>query len=138
MRPASNLSKLATALSFAVLAACGRGSAQAVAHPAAGYVGPGLASVQTLTLSIDNAPATLDPLLTAETQTQHVLDDLFEGLVALGIDGKPVPGVASDWAVSADGKTWTFHLRADARWSNGAPLTAQNFIYAWRREVDPR
>jgi oligopeptide transport system substrate-binding protein len=122
MRPASNLIAFAAALGVAALS----------------VAGPELASEQALTLSIDNAPTTLDPMLTAETQTQHVLDDLFEGLVAIGIDGKPIPGVASDWAVSADGRTWTFHLRADARWSNGAPVTAQDFIYAWRRELDPK
>ncbi|HWW19571.1 MAG TPA: peptide ABC transporter substrate-binding protein, partial [Steroidobacteraceae bacterium] len=138
MRLASTLFVLCTAPSCAVLTACGHGTAQAVPHPAMSQVGTDLASEQTLTLSIDSAPTTLDPLLTTETQTQHILDDLFEGLVAIGIDGKPVPGVASDWAVSQDGMTWTFHLRADARWSNGAPVTAQDFIYAWRRELDPK
>jgi len=139
MSPASNLNALAAAVGAALSIACSPGTAQPAVDGATSlHVGTGLAAEQTLTLSIDSAPTTLDPLLTAETQTQHVLDDLFEGLVALGIDGKPVPGVASDWAVSGDGKTWTFHLRADAHWSNGAPVTAQDFIYAWRREVDPR
>jgi oligopeptide transport system substrate-binding protein len=140
-RRAPNLLVLGTALCAAAASvACSRDNAQAQAnvHAAATQIGPGLASIQTLTLSIDNAPTTLDPLLTTETATQHVLDDLFEGLVALGVDGRPVPGVASDWVVSPDGKTWTFHLRADAHWSNGAPVTAQDFIYAWRREVDPK
>ena len=68
---------------------------------------------------------------------QRVLDDLFEGLVTLGEDGQTVPGVALTWDTSADGKTWTFHLRKDARWSNGQPVTADDFVYAWRRQVDP-
>jgi oligopeptide transport system substrate-binding protein len=119
------------ALAAAVLIVCGtRGNAATIES--------GLATPQALTLSLDNAPATLDPLLSTETATQHILDDLFEGLVALGIDGQPVPGVASDWTVGTDGKTWTFHLRANARWSNGKPVTAADFIYAWRREVDPK
>ena len=41
------------------------------------------------------------------------------------------------WETSADGKTWTFHLRKNARWSNGQPVTADDFVYAWRRQVDP-
>src|SRR5580658_10512228 len=120
MRSAPNLLVLCTALCAAAAAdACSSRGGEAVVLPAPSQVGSGLASEQVLTLSIDNAPTTLDPLLTSEAATQHVLDDLFEGLVAIGVDGRPVPGVASDWVVSADGKTWTFHLRADARWSNG-------------------
>ena len=57
--------------------------------------------------------------------------------MAVGEDGSNVPGVAASWETSADGKTWTFHLRDDARWSNGEPVTAQDFVYAWRRQVDP-
>jgi oligopeptide transport system substrate-binding protein len=124
------ISVRAALIGIALLASCiATGAAQTP---------PVLATEQALTVSLDNAPATLDPLLTTETATQHILDDLFEGLVTLGIDGRPVPGVARDWSVSADEKTWQFHLRGDARWSNGSPVTAQDFIYAWRREVDPR
>ena len=53
------------------------------------------------------------------------------------MDGSTIPGVATSWETSADGKTWTFHLRKDARWSNGQPVTANDFVYAWRRQVDP-
>ena len=56
------------------------------------------------------------------------LDDLFEGLTRLDQRGEPVPGVASSWETSADGRTWTFHLR-EARWSNGAPVRAADFVY---------
>ena len=69
--------------------------------------------------------------------SQRVLDDLFEGLVTLNQDGSPAPGVALTWDTSVDGKTWTFHLRNDARWSNGQPVTADDFVYGWRRQVDP-
>lgn len=67
-----------------------------------------------------------------------MLDDLFEGLATLNIDGQAVPGAAVSWQQSADGLTWVFHLRPGARWSNGVPLTAEDFVYSWRREVDPR
>jgi ABC-type oligopeptide transport system, periplasmic component len=52
-------------------------------------------------------------------------------------DGRIAPGVARSWDISNDGRTYVFHLRDDARWSNGEPVTAQDFVYAWRREVDP-
>ena len=51
--------------------------------------------------------------------------------------GRTFPVSPLSWETSADGKTWTFHLRKDARWSNGQPVTADDFVYAWRREVDP-
>ncbi len=82
-------------------------------------------------------PRSLDPSLMTEVDGFLVADDLFEGLATLGVDGGIVPGVAQSWEVSADGRTWTFHLRPEARWSNGDPVTAADFLYAWRREVDP-
>lgn len=101
-------------------------------------VGSSRADVQRLSRTLDDYPRSLDPQLTTDIPSQRVLDDLFEGLVAVGLDGTPVPAVASSWQQSADGLTWTFHLRSDARWSNGAPVTAQDFVFSWRREVDPR
>jgi oligopeptide transport system substrate-binding protein len=121
------------------LAACGGGApgADVPAVPAI-HVGAGLAADQTLRRAIDSMPRTLDPSLLTDTPAQKVLDDLFEGLTALGLDGSIVPGVAASWEVSADGKQWVFHLRPEARWSNGDPVTSADFIYAWRREVDPK
>jgi oligopeptide transport system substrate-binding protein len=63
--------------------------------------------------------------------------DLFEGLVSLDPHGNVVPGVAERWERAEDGVTYTFHLRPDARWSNGDPVTAGDFVYAWRRTIDP-
>jgi oligopeptide transport system substrate-binding protein len=97
-----------------------------------------LSADQTLTRTLDDEPRSLDPLLSNDVQSQRVLDDLFEGLTTVGVDGRTVPGVASSWEQSADGLNWTFHLRPEARWSNGAPVTAGDFVFAWRREVDPR
>lgn len=86
---------------------------------------------------VQDQPGSLDPSLATDVPAMTVLEDLFEGLTTINQAGNPVPGVASSWEVSADSRTWTFHLRANARWSNGAPVTAQNFVYAWRRQVDP-
>jgi oligopeptide transport system substrate-binding protein len=118
------------------LAACGSPD-QSGAAGAAIQVSTELAAQQVLNRQILADPQTLDPSLLMGVPGQHVLDDLFEGLVGVGEDGSNVPGVAESWETSADGKTWTFHLRGDAKWSNGKPVTANDFVYAWRRQVDP-
>ncbi len=80
----------------------------------------------------------LDPHLVTGTAEGNVLRALFEGLVTEDpIDLHPVPGVAARWEVAADGLTYTFHLRAEARWSNGEPVTAQDFVAAYRRILTP-
>jgi len=82
-------------------------------------------------------PETLD-IHHSTGMTEFELEvDLFEGLVQYGPAGEPVPGVAESWTVSDDGLTYRFHLRPDARWSNGDPVVADDFVYAFRRAVDP-
>jgi len=125
-----------------MIGACGDGSHGTATPPAPAtstlIVGPGLATEQALRRSLDDEPRSMDPLLTNDVPGQRVMDDLFEGLTTLDVSGKVTGGVASSWETSADGLTWVFHLRPQARWSNGAPLTAGDFVYAWRREVDPK
>jgi len=101
-------------------------------------VGTALAAQQVLTRTLSAEVDSLDPALSASTYSQYVDDDLFEGLTVLSADAKVQPGVASSWEISADGKIWTFHLRPSARWSNGEPLTAQDFVFGWRHTVDPK
>jgi oligopeptide transport system substrate-binding protein len=101
-------------------------------------VGAGLAADQVVSRGLGAMPRTLDPTLSVDVPGQDVIEDLFEGLTTLDARGKIVPGVATSWTVSPDGKAWTFHLRPNARWSNGDPVTAADFVYAWRREVDPK
>jgi oligopeptide transport system substrate-binding protein len=96
-----------------------------------------LAPEQVLNRHLEGDPRSLDPSLVTDVVGQRVEDDLFEGLVTLDEAGHSVPGVALTWNTSPDGKTWTFHLRDNARWSNGQPVTADEFVYSWRREVDP-
>jgi oligopeptide transport system substrate-binding protein len=82
--------------------------------------------------------ADLDPHLATGTTDYNVLSALFEGLIGQHPeDLSPVPGVATHWDVSADGMTYTFYLRPEARWSNGDPLTAPDFVAAWRRVLTP-
>ncbi|MBD8893199.1 peptide ABC transporter substrate-binding protein [Roseibium litorale] len=82
-------------------------------------------------------PETLDQHKTSTTYEAHILRDLYEGLVAYSADGKIVPGVASEWTVSDDGKVYTFKLRDDAKWSNGDPVVAGDFVFSLQRIMNP-
>ncbi|MFA6960025.1 MAG: peptide ABC transporter substrate-binding protein [Opitutaceae bacterium] len=83
-------------------------------------------------------PADLDPHLATTANDYTVLSALFEGLVAEDpVDLHPVPGVAESWELSPDALTYTFHLRADARWSNGDAVTARDFTGSWQRVLTP-
>ena len=87
---------------------------------------------------LDSEVESLDPqkgIALFDVEIQH---ELMEGLTALDMDLKPVPGAALKWDVSADSLTYTFHLRPNGKWSNGDPLTAADFVYAMRRGVDPK
>lgn len=85
----------------------------------------------------DGDPETLDAHKTSTVSEAHLLRDLSEGLVIHHINGSVVPGVAESWTMSADGKSYTFKLRASARWSNGDPVKAGDFVFSLRRIVDP-
>lgn len=82
-------------------------------------------------------PDSLDPAFAGAQAETTILGDLMVGLTTLDARGKPIPGMAERWTVSKDGLTWTFHLR-EARWSDGAPVTAQDFVAGWRRALDPK
>ena len=82
-------------------------------------------------------PETLDQHKTSTTTEAHILRDLYEGLVAYGADGSIVPGVATDWSISDDGTVYTFTLRDDAKWSNGDPVVAGDFVYSLQRIMTP-
>ena len=81
--------------------------------------------------------ATLDPQKSNLIDEVSIIADLVMGLTTDAPDGSPVPGMATSWETSADGLTWTFHLR-DAKWSDGVPVTADDFVYAYRRILDPK
>jgi oligopeptide transport system substrate-binding protein len=93
---------------------------------------------QVLYRSLGYEVPSLDPHLAAGIAEQDVASALFEGLVDEDPrDLHPIPGVAESWTVSGDGLSYTFRLRPDARWSDGAPVTAQDFIDGWRRVLTP-
>ena len=82
-------------------------------------------------------PESLDPHGARSEAALTVLRDLYEGLTAVGANGAPVLAAADHVDIAADGCTYTFHLRPEARWSNGEPVVAEDFAAAWRRLVDP-
>lgn len=85
----------------------------------------------------DSDPETLDAHKTSTVSEAHLLRDLSEGLVIHDMKGEVVPGVAESWTMSPDGKTYTFKLRANAKWSNGDPVTAADFVFSLRRMINP-
>ena len=95
-----------------------------------------LAENQEVTRHLKDEPASLDPVKSVGLTEAQVMRDLFEGLVNQDGHGKPIPGVAQRWD-TADNRIWTFTLRPDAHWSNGDPVTAQDFVYSWQRLVSP-
>ncbi len=82
-------------------------------------------------------PETLDPALITGQAEGRIANALFEGLMRYNAAGEPEPGVAHTYTLSEDGLTYTFHLRPEARWSNGDPVTAHDFVKAWRRTLEP-
>ena len=82
-------------------------------------------------------PETLDPSLALAIYEDSIIGDLIMGLMTEDVNGRPIPGAATSWETSADGLTWTFHLR-DENWSDGVPVTAEDFVFGWQRVVDPK
>lgn len=94
---------------------------------------------QILHIGNKDEPADLDPHINSANSTGRILGALFQGLVAIASDGVTVlPGIADRWEVSADGLTYTFHLREGALWSNGKPLTSRDFLDSFLRILDPQ
>jgi oligopeptide transport system substrate-binding protein len=85
----------------------------------------------------DGDPETLDAHKTSTVSEAHLLRDLSEGLVIHSMKGEVVPGVAESWTMSPDGRTYVFKLRDTAKWSNGDPVKAADFVFSLRRMVNP-
>ncbi|MDQ8034030.1 MAG: peptide ABC transporter substrate-binding protein [Bordetella sp.] len=119
-----------------------RGLAAALAAALMGALSLGIASTAwagaTLHRGNGGEPRTLDPALTTTNIEDFILKDLFEGLTVHDAAGKIVPGAAARWTISPDGVRYTFALRPDAKWSDGSPVTADDFVYSLRRLEDPK
>ena len=101
-----------------------------------GVTTPALAE-KVLRIANMGEPESLDPHKTSTTGESRILRQLFEGLVVNDPKANVVPGVAESWTISEDGLTYTFKLRANAKWSNGDPVTASDFVFSFRRIEDP-
>ncbi len=107
-----------------------------VATAAVVPAGVQLAEKQTLVRNNGSEVQSLDPHKIEGVPESNINRDLFEGLLISDVDGKPSPGVAEKWD-NKDFKVWTFHLRKNAKWSDGTPVTAQDFVYSWQRLANP-
>jgi oligopeptide transport system substrate-binding protein len=103
-------------------------------HP---VTGEALAKDQTFTYWALDEHSSFDPQIVEDVSGSEHVRNLFEGLLSQDEVGNLVPGVAERYEASADKKTYTFYLRKDSKWSNGDSVTANDFVYAWQRAVDP-
>ena len=97
----------------------------------------GAALAATLNRGNAQEPDTLDPHRATAQWEGNIIGDMLMGLMTEDAAGDPVPGMASGYEVSPDGLTWTFHLRDDVVWSDGVPVTADDFVFALHRINDP-
>lgn len=97
----------------------------------------GTASGSDLNIMLETPVESLDPQLATDGTSFEVIADYTDGLMQMDADGQAVEAVAERYEVSEDGLTYTFHIREDAVWSNGTPVTAADFVFAWQRAVDP-
>lgn len=95
------------------------------------------AAGKTLHMHNGGDPASLDPHKVSGDWENRIVGDLFEGLVTEDRQASPISGMVLRWEISADGLTYTFHLR-DAKWSDGEAVTAHDFVFALRRLMDPQ
>ncbi len=90
-----------------------------------------------LNVMVEVEVASLDPQEATDGTSFEVIADYTDGLMQMDAEGGAIPAIAESYDLSEDGKTYTFHLREDAKWSNGDPVTADDFVFGWRRAVDP-
>jgi oligopeptide transport system substrate-binding protein len=130
---------LLAAVCAVAFAACDR-SAPQPSGKAAGAQKPGPSNPddRTIRINIGTEPETLDLSLMQGVPEHKLAVHLCEGLVRLDSDARATPGVAERWESSEDRKTWTFHLRKDAKWHNGDAVTAKDFEFAMRRILNPK
>ncbi|MCC2372649.1 peptide ABC transporter substrate-binding protein [Bacillus paranthracis] len=95
------------------------------------------AKKQVLNVTVSEEIPSLDTAKTMDGTSAHVMQNIFEGLYVLDDQDQPIPAVAKSFKRSEDGKKYTFDLRKDAKWSNGDSVTANDFMFAWKRAINP-
>ena len=125
--------KILAAMLLGATAATGSAFA-AGTHP---VTGEALAEQQVFTYRVLDEHSSVDPQIVEDVSGSDIVRDLFEGLMNQDAQGRLVPGTATGYTVSDDRLTYTFSLRDNAKWSNGDPVVAGDFVYAWKRAVSP-
>ena len=136
---------MAVTIAGSLLAACSDNkdkngaspSASASNSPAESQASQENKAPQEFRFTLASEPPSLDPALMTDAQSSIVASGLYDGLTRLNSEGVPEPAIAKEWTMSDDGKTYTFKLRDDAKWSNGDPVTANDFEYSWKRALNP-
>ncbi|MDR1019808.1 MAG: peptide ABC transporter substrate-binding protein [Synergistaceae bacterium] len=100
--------------------------------------GAAFAADQHITFALHSIPDSIDPGITSETYSSAILYNLFEGLLTYDAQNNLIPGQAEKWELSDDGLVYTFHLRDGLKWSDGTPITAEDFRYSWLRVITPK
>ena len=119
------------AMAMTMVAGCSSGSASSAASSGS------TKGATPVTIAIENDMNTMDSSIATDGSSLSMIAFCQSGLVQYGTDGKITGDLAESWETSQDGKTWTFHLRDGIRWSDGTPITAADFVYAFQRLVDP-
>jgi oligopeptide transport system substrate-binding protein len=116
-------------------AGCGGGGGESTGATG----GTAAAANQTMTIAWGTEPPSLDPGVAVDTTSANIIFNLFDPLLRLNATtNEAEPALAESWDVSEDGKTVTYHLRQDGKWTNGDPVTANDFVYSWKRTLDPK
>lgn len=111
---------------------------ESLAEEKAGDIAETESSIDKLNVCIGPSPETMDPQLNSTLDGETMIMHCFEGLLKYGEDGKVLPAMAESWEASADGLSWTFHLRKGLKWSDGEELHAEDFVYSFKRLADPK
>ena len=109
----------------------------AAGETAAAAEATGTVSTSDLKVMLETPVMSLDPQQATDGTSFEVMANYTDGLTQMDASGAAIAAIAESWETSDDGLTWTFHLRKDAKWSNGTPVTAKDFVFGWQRAVDP-
>lgn len=124
-----------------VLSGCGKGNSDTTAPSGSGQTEatqkPGNGGAKQLTVQLGPNPETIDPALNSAVDGGNMILHAYETLLILDKDNQIQPGQAESYEISEDGLTWTFTLRDGLKWSDGTALTADDFVYSWKRLCDP-
>ncbi len=93
---------------------------------------------QTFVRNIGTEPSSIDPQMAEESAGSDIVNDLFEGLYSLDSNGKLRAAGALSYELDSTGTVYTFKLRPEAKWSNGEPVTAADYVYGWQRAANPK